>query len=488
MQSLASFVPLRLAGAGALLAVSTFCQSPLQTGNLVLVRVGDGTATINSNTQAVYLDEVDAAGNLVQSLALPTTTVGNQRQFTIRGGAGSEGYLNLSPNGQWLTLAGYDTPPLSPLSATEGSPAATTPRVIARIDRFTGQVDTSTALVDAYDGSATIQGNVRSAITDDGNRFWLSGTGAAQTAGIRFVAALGDSTSIQVSAGAPTNTRVVGTFDGQLYMTSASTVYLGVCSIGQGMPTTSGQLSTLLTGFPTSGGTSAGSAYGFFFADPNTLYVADDNTSAASQNGGIGKWTQSGGVWTRQYVLRLNGPTATTGMRGLTGFVRDGVATLWATANTAGQTTTTLVTVTDTGPNSLVVPLATSAANTQWKSVQFLPKPPAHFRVPAACGTADIAVYGNGEVGTQLRAQVSQSLGFPILGISLNPAQQSFCGCTLIHDFAVMAFGGAASLSLPNDPALFGLAVFFQGADFLAPGGCPNPQFALTDGIVVSVQ
>ncbi len=57
-----------------------------------------------------------------------------------------------------------------------------------------------------------------------------------------------------------------------------------------------------------------------------------------------------------------------------------------------------------------------------------------------------------------------------------------------MHDFAVMTFGGTTQLQLPNAPALFGLTLLYQGVDFLAPGGCPNPQFAVTDGVAVVVQ
>ncbi len=471
----------------AALAAIVPAQTPLTTGNLVAVRVGDGSAAPTSATQAVFLDEFTPAGVLVQSIPLPTSTNGAQRQFTLRGNASSEGYLNVSTDGRYLLLAGYDAPVGAALATTEGSPASTTPRVIARIERATGVVDTSTALVDAYDGSGTTQGNVRSAVSDDGSRFWVSGTGIAASAGVRFVANLGDSTSVRIGSGAPTNTRVVGLFDGQLYTTSASTVYLGVCEIGMGQPTTGGQLTNLLPGFPTAGGTAASSAYDFFFADPETLYVADDNATSSTV-GGINKWTWNGTTWVRQYRLQLNGPNANTGARGLSGYVRDGIVTLWATANTSGQTSTTLITVTDTGPNSVVTTFAAPVTNTVWKGVRHLAKPTTALRLPVACGNAGIRVSGNAETGTELRAAVTETVGVPILGISLNAVQTVFCGCTFVHDFVVVLIGGEGRLTLPNDAGLVGLQILYQGVDFGAPGGCIDPAIAVTDGVLVTVQ
>ena len=144
-------------------------------------------------------------------------------------------------------------------------------------------------------------------VSDDGNRFWLSGTGSTGTAGVRFVANLGATTTVGLNAGAPSNCRVAGLYDGQLYTTSASTVYLGICAVGSGLPTTPSQSVTLLPGFPTAGGTTAGSAYDFYWADANTVYVADDN-APNSTIGGISKWTSNGSTWTRAYRLTLNLP------------------------------------------------------------------------------------------------------------------------------------------------------------------------------------
>lgn len=490
--TMTSLPTLRSLAAIAALAAAIAAQSPLTLGNLVTVRVGDGANALTNATQAVFLDEYTPAGVLVQSIALPTAPNGNNRQFTFRGGSTSEGYLNVSSNGLYLLLAGYDVPPGAAVALTEQAPASTTNRVVARID-LAGQIDTTTALTDAYNGGPTTAGNVRAAVSDDGSRFWLSGTGASGSAGVRYVAAVGDTTSIGVQSGAPTNTRVAGIYDGQLYTSSASTVYLGINKVGDGLPTAPGQAAvTLLQGFPTTGGTAASSAYDFFFADPDTLYVADDN-AVASTAGGINKWTRDPvtGTWTKQYRLQLGGAGAQTAARSISGFVQNGVTTLYAVCNTSGLATTTLVSVVDAGPASAVTALATSPANTAFRGLRLLTKPSTATRFPAACGTAGIKLNGNAEVGTDVRTTVTNPVGFPFIGYGLTQIGLPVipgCACTLGHDFMLLfstplpPAAASHTLSIPNVPGVVGLPILVQGMDLFAPGGCTQPlDFTLTD-------
>ena len=63
-----------------------------------------------------------------------------------------------------------------------------------------------------------------------------------------------------------------------------------------------------------------------------------------------------------------------------------------------------------------------------------------------------------------------------------------FCSCTVLHEFSFLVGAPQHALSLPNNPALFGYQLLVQGLDFLAPGGCPDPLFTLTDGYSFSIQ
>src|SRR5262249_60548949 len=96
-------------------------------------------------------------------------TTGATTLFTDSGSATSDGFLNLSTNGQYLLLAGYRA--AIGTANVVSTTSAASPRVIGRITVATGAVDTSTALTDAYSGN-----NIRSATSDDGTRFWTGGT------------------------------------------------------------------------------------------------------------------------------------------------------------------------------------------------------------------------------------------------------------------------------------------------------------------------
>ncbi len=322
------------------------------TGNVVVLRVGDGSAALTSAATPVFLDEFNSAGVSVQSIALPTTVNGSNRILTNSGSASSEGALNRSADGRYLTLAGYDA-----AAGTVGVvSAAGIARVVAIVDG-TGTVDTSTRISDGYTAN-----NIRGVVTNDGTGFWTAGTGTG--GGTRFVTLGSSGTSTQISASV-TNTRVPNILNGQLYTTSASGAFQGISAVGNGLPTTSGQTTTILPGFPT---TSGPGPYGFVLFDLNssvagvdTAYVADDRASASG--GGLQRWNFDGTNWTLAYTLNLN-----TGARGITGVNNNGTVTLYATT-----TDNRLVSVTDTGSASAFTALATAPANTVFRGVAFAP-------------------------------------------------------------------------------------------------------------------
>ncbi|MDQ3457325.1 MAG: hypothetical protein M3513_18095 [Actinomycetota bacterium] len=306
----------------------------------------------NAATPA-FLDEYDAAGTLVQSIALPTADDGSNRQLTNNGTASSEGFLARSTDGRYLTFGGYDADPGTTNPASLSSSAVN--RVVGRVDG-SGVVDTSIALSDAYS-----IGNIRSVVTDDGTRYWTGGSNA----GVRFATA-GATTSTSIST-TTTNIRVVDIDSGQLYATSGSASNLAVNRIGSGLPTTSGQVATpifpLLTGSPTP------SPYGFTFLDRNaavpgndTLYLADDTST------GLRKYSFDGTTWTARGTFALS-------TRGLTGTVTGSTATLYATTTTGAGS---LVRIVDTAASDAAISatstvVATGLANTAFRGVAFAP-------------------------------------------------------------------------------------------------------------------
>jgi hypothetical protein len=288
----------------------------------------------------------------IQTIPLP---------ITFSGSATSEGFLQLSTDGNYLTLAGYNA--TVGLATPQSSAASVVNRVVARVD-MNGNINATTVLNNSYNGS-----NVRGAVSSDGNAIWVSGnagSGQGTTGGIEYTT-LGSASSTLMNS-TTSNDRVVNIFNNQLYATSASGSWLGIATVGTGLPTTTSSPGwTILPGMPTSG---THSPYDFWFKDANTVYLADD--TAAASGGGIQKWTQSGGTWTLQYTLLNNGTTSQTA-RGLAGAVDSSgnVDLFFTTGNLLGE-------VIDTGVNtSTFTTLATAGTGYQFRGVELIPEPSA---------------------------------------------------------------------------------------------------------------
>ncbi len=339
-------------------------------GNLVVCRIGAvGGGALNAAAFPVFLDEYTTAGALVQSIALPTTDDGPNQTLTLAGSATSECLMTRSADGRYIFVFGYDA--AVGTAAVAGTTTTAVLRVIARVGQD-GIVSTGTTT------TSFSAGNPRGIVSSNGTDIWLSGsnTGVVYTT-------FGSSGTGTIVANGTTNLRSLNIFDGQLYVSSASgTLRMG--TVGAGLPTTTGQVITSLTGFPT-GSTSP---YPFFFADltpavagVDTLYIADDTAAI-----GLQKWSLVAGTWT------LNG-AVTPGIRGLAGIHTNSptpnTVTLYGTS-TANSANTLSVYVDSSGYNARPTPvkgrtrtgeflpgtptlLATASANTVFRNVAFAP-------------------------------------------------------------------------------------------------------------------
>jgi hypothetical protein len=298
------------------------------------------------------------------TLALPQTSSGSNSAISGEYGSASEGILQRSADGHYLTIMGYGVDPTAfnsaPLSTygtaalgqttsltaanQTGTIVTTVPRVVALVGA-NAAVDTSTALTGVFN-----QNNPRSVTTVDGSSFYVSGQGASKTDPTQgvFYAAHGASTATTIDNS--TDTRVVSIINNgsgnTLYVSrdqnppgSGSQNFTNVSSLtvgGGGLPTSSAGVTTTHIIPPASplslGGNNgsinltAGLANGinnsrigsfvylspesFFFASATVLYVTDSGqpkngnaNKAALGEGGLQKWVLTNGVWTLDYDL-----------------------------------------------------------------------------------------------------------------------------------------------------------------------------------------
>lgn len=328
-------------------------------GNLVVLRVGDGVASLSSASAPTYLDEYTPAGVLQNSIMLNAT--GTANKLTNNGSSTSEGILTLSADGRYLLTAGYNSE--AGVATISSTTAAAVPRTVARIDASRA-VDISTALTNAYSGSS-----IRGVASADGTNFFLSGT----TAGVRY-ATVGatSSSSISTTVASP---RAVRVYRNRVYFSSGSGTTQGIYVLDLATNTSSGQAA--IPFLPTGSSTSPASPYGFVLFDRDhnvpgfdAAYVADDGIG--SQNAGIQKWSFDGNAWTMQGSIG-------SAYRGLTGTLNpDGSVTLYATTNTSAGGNQ-LVSVTDgnaynAAPSTTVVtPRATAIPRAAFRGIDFAP-------------------------------------------------------------------------------------------------------------------
>jgi hypothetical protein len=348
-----------------LATLSTIAQAaPINAGDLVVYRVGTGAAGLTSAATDVFLDEYTAAGSFVQSIAMPTLSLGASNALTASGTATSEGELTLSSNGSFLVLTGYKAAVgTTGIAATTGTVA---PRTVGLVNVATGAIDTSTALTDFSSGN-----NPRSAVSTNGTDLWVAGAAG----GIRYTTT-GSTTSTQIST-TVTNNRQLEIFNGQLYSSDSSGTAVRIGADGVGLPTTAGQTITNLPGIPVTG-----SPYSFFMADldagvvgVDTMYVADDTNTVGV--GGITKYSLVGGAWVNKGTVGA----AADAYRGLTGVVSGGTVQLFATRKGGSGATGggELVAVSDAaGYNAAFAPsslnlLATAATNEAFRGVALVP-------------------------------------------------------------------------------------------------------------------
>lgn len=316
------------------------------TGNIVVLKVGDGTSTLAATGNVLSLVQFSPLGLLVDTTTLPTT--GNS-MICLAGNASSEGQLSRNTDGTFLTLFGYKaTPPYA--SSLTTSLSASVNKTIVKINQA------KTVSFVASTSTVFSAGNPRGVVAN-GNDFWAIGS---NTGIYHFAPSIPDSGVVSSTS---TNIRRIGIINNQLYYTTGSGTK-GLYKVGTGLPTTTGQTSTNII-------TSTGSPYNF---DGNTagniIYIADDG--AISAGGGIQRWSNNGSAWTLDYTLKT-GTGSIVGARDL--LVDWSGAQPIIYAITAEASANRLIKIVDTNATSAVTVLATAPATTGYRGIAFAPIP-----------------------------------------------------------------------------------------------------------------
>jgi hypothetical protein len=406
------------------------------SGNIVVLRLGDGATTLTSAAFPINLVEYTKAGVLVGTpLAMPTTTSAPNFRMTESGTASSAGALNLSADKRYLTLPGYD----AAVGTTGVVATAGLNRVIARVDNTKTAVGINTTTVFPTTGGSTAYtaNNMRSVVSNDGNQFWTGGT-ASSDGGVRYVLLSNTTTGGTQLSTTVTNTRVVNIFNGQLYVSASSGAFQSAALVGTGLPTTNGQTITQQTGLPASGQNALG--YLLLDRDPavpgvDLLYVADQSSTAV---GGILKYSWNGTTWTARGSLTGTGINGTTGIIGFYNCNTSSVE-LYVTVNSGSnnsiykvtdnavynaniQNTGTLIT---SAANATL--LASAGANYVFRGISFAPntriEAPSAFAVNGGgsyCSGGAGVIVGLANSETGVTYQLYRNSGATVVGSPVN--------------------------------------------------------------------
>ncbi|SPE60739.1 hypothetical protein SBV1_480022 [Verrucomicrobia bacterium] len=320
-------------------------SAPLIAGNLAVLRIGDGTETLASSGDSVFIDQFTTNGTLAGSIAIPDNA---SNALIVSGSATSEGGLTRSADGRLLVLAGYNitlTNAASLGSSLASASATNVPRALGVVDAL-GNFALVGRTTNQYGGN-----NMRSGTTDGCGNYW----GAGATSGTFYFGG-GQANTIQTDI---VNSIVIQDLGGNLYFSTAKTTP-GIWKI-PGTPTVPVMDAAVFL----SAGSKAG-PYAFALnSDATTAYLADDTLKGT---GGIQRWDFAGGVWAMTYAFTS---LTNVGARGVAVNFSGAQPVIYAT--TAENSTNRLVSITDTGAASPVTTLATAGVNQIFRGLTLTP-------------------------------------------------------------------------------------------------------------------
>jgi CotH kinase protein/Concanavalin A-like lectin/glucanases superfamily/Lamin Tail Domain len=330
---------------GALVSENSFAGSSTSTqfvaGNLAVLRAGDGTESLSSHGNSIFIDQFTTNGALVGTIAIPDNAT---NALLVSGSASSEGALTRSADGRLLVFAGYNIALTNSASSLANASATNVPRALGIVD-MAGNFAIVGLTTNQYGGN-----NIRSGTTDGHGNYWGAGANSGT-----FYFGDGLTNTIQNIVA---NTLAIQDLGGNLYFSTSKTTP-GIWKV-PGMPTTPTSPNLFL------GAGSSSSPFAFAFNTNFTVaYVADDSLAG---NGGVQRWDFDGGVWTMRYAFA---GLTNIGARGLAVDFSGTNPVIYAT--TAEDAANRLVSLTDTGPTANVTTLATAGVNQLFRGVAWTP-------------------------------------------------------------------------------------------------------------------
>ena len=353
-----NLLKLKLACVSLLSLAAIAAQAQFTPGDLVVVRVGDGTTTLANSAGPISLLEFDTIGTVISSpISVPSGSGGLQ----ISGTGTSEGQLVLNADHTALTLAGY-VPPFGGSGSLSGRSAANAPRGYVTID-YNRNVSATTTLTSDYSGQ-----NIRSGFASSSS-LWFTGSGTAAGNGLVYYNGT-TSTTIQ-----GVNSRVLGYYGGSLYYSTGSGTQ-GIYKYS-GLPTSATTSTAFITGVSGQGT----SPYDFVLStDGNTLYVADDGI-------GVQKFTYNGSAWSLAYNF-TDTDAANNKAYGLAvDFSGANPTIYWSTPNDIWSAT-------DLGSGAAGTSILLAGANYAFRGLEFTPQPAPEPSTLALAGMGLTALWG----------------------------------------------------------------------------------------------
>ncbi|MGZ4116590.1 MAG: lamin tail domain-containing protein, partial [Bacteroidia bacterium] len=357
---------------GNALTITTPVIPPLfAAGNIVVVQT---TGSTSKGGSAVNLNQYSTSG--VPSTFVAISATGATPLQMASGSGGSEGFLTKSPDGTYLSLAGYSTATTGIADITVTT-ASAVPRVVFKVDATGAYTQVASSTTD-YNGN-----DIRGAISDNTN-FWASGASNAGIDGIDYYGP-----GPQVGLGLSAKAYGLQIFAGQIYF-STQKVVVGV--------TPNFGIYSLGTGFPTSGtpavtpviNTGTATPEDFSFNPTGDVcYIAINMNTIA---GGIQKWIKTGATWNLAYTLGTG--ASSIGAYGLVVDYSSANPVLYATTNESNTVGNRIIKIIDTGSGSSANTIVAATPNTFFHGISFAPTPSCIIPAqPLAFTTSSDTVY-----------------------------------------------------------------------------------------------